>query len=781
MAGALEGITVVEFSSNLPAAYTAMLLAEHGARAIRVSAPNQPALADTAHPQLFDRGKQPMLVDFDAPDATAHLQALFAAADIIVIGGSPMQQHKRGVDFEAVRRANPAAILISMPPFGSAGPLANMEGGEDLVAALAGITGSQWARSGNPVATIFPVVSYATAILSAISAVGALIARERTGLGQMVESPMIAGGLALQTGTVLKHPAMRPLHPSDDAQNPLGPIPCYRVFEASDGRYLFIACGNQTFWNRFTIAIERPELVADPRFEHAPWGLSTRNREALRQLLEPIIKRRSRAQWLEILRENDVPCAPIATRAEFFNDAQVRYMDACRKVRDAQLGETIQIGTVVRLSATPGGAETAINRGPSIPIEQHFRANPAPRLSPHAGAPAAKTPTSADAPPLEGVLVLDFSSYIAGSFCGMLLAQLGANVIKIESPQGDSFRSMEFAFMGWNQGKRSLAIDLTKAEGREIAARLAEQADIVLENMRPGRMHRFGLDYQTLAAKNPKLIYMTITGYGSRGPEYNSPGFDPLLQARSGMMAAQGGPHHPPVYLTCSPCDYGAAMLATFGNLLALYARNQSGRGQLCETSLLQAAIAFQAGELIFYKGRPNLEHGSPEYRGPSAASRAYRCRDDAWFFITVDNEVQWRSLLGLIGIDREITYNAAALESAEGPVAEHLALHFENFDRDRLIETLHGLGIRAVALNRVDDLFSDPQIAANHLLAELTDPDRGAVTQTGLLMKFGGTPGVLQRPAPKFGRHADEILRELLAMDSAQIDDLRRRRILVG
>ncbi len=766
MPGALDGITVVEFSSNLPAAFAAMLLAEHGAHTILVGPAERAMRLATPHPQVFDRSKQRVTMDFASAECQEEVRRLIASADVVVVGDAPACRKEHRLDYESIRSLNPALIGLYLPPFGSAGMLADMAGGEELAAALSGVTGSQWARSGNPVATIFPVVSYATGVLGATAAVAALIARQRSGLGQAVEVPMIAGGLALQTGAALRHPAMRPLHPTEGSQNPLGPIPCYRVFEAADGRYLFIACGNPTFWNRFTLAIERPDLVADPRFEHAPWGMSTENREALRQILEPIIRTRPMAEWLEILRENDVPCAPIASRAEFFDAPQVRYMDARQKVPDSILGATFQMAAPVRLSATPGRIR------PEGALDGDFAASPA-------DADLSVRTLDSDAPPLEGVLVLDFSSYIAGSFCGMLLAQLGADVVKVESLQGDSFRSMEFAFMGWNQGKRSLTLDLTRAEGRELAKRLAERGDIVLENMRPGRMHRFGLDYESLAEKNRRLIYMTITGYGSRGPEYNQPGFDPLLQARSGMMAAQGGPHGAPVYLTCSPCDYGAAMLATLGCVLAIHARRRDGRGQFCETSLLQAAIAFQAGELIFYDGRPGLETGSSEYRGAAALSRAYRCAGGRWLFVTIDNDAGWTRLRGLLGLETGIDYPAARLEPAEGALASRLAERFAAHDREPMLARLRAAGISAVVVNRVNDLFTDPQIAANDLFAELDHPGRGPVTQTGVLMKFAATPGVLRRPAPALGQHSETILGELLGMDSARVRKLREQGVI--
>jgi crotonobetainyl-CoA:carnitine CoA-transferase CaiB-like acyl-CoA transferase len=265
----------------------------------------------------------------------------------------------------------------------------------------------------------------------------------------------------------------------------------------------------------------------------------------------------------------------------------------------------------------------------------------------------------------------------------MMLAQMGADVIKIESLEGDAFRHFGFGFLGWNEGKRGLSLDLTSPEGREIIRGLAQRADIIVENLRPGRMKRYGFDYETLSAINPRLIYMSVTAFGNRGPEHDQPGFDPLLQARSGVMAAQGGHHGHPVYLTCAICDYGAAMLSAYGCVLALNARARTGRGQMCETSLLQAAMAFQAGEFLYYKGRPDMENGQAEYRGASALSRAYKCRDGSWIFLAAKTTAHWDALRAGTGIDTPAAFDDAAREPAEGKLATVLSEYFRRHYRD--------------------------------------------------------------------------------------------------
>ncbi|HZO80886.1 MAG TPA: CoA transferase [Candidatus Binataceae bacterium] len=778
MSKALDGINLVEFSSNLGAAYAAMLLAEQGARALRVEPPGGAPCRGTPHFHVLNRSKRALFLDLDSSQGRARVERLLRWADIAVLGDPLARVRARGLDYAALCRINPRLVVLHLPPLGSRGPLADFDAGDELVSALGGVYGSQWAASGNPVALHFPAASYSAGVLGAAAAAAALHACESGGQGQLVEVSLLAGALSLQTGGVMRHEKMTRMH--EGPADPLGPIPCYRLFRAADGEYLFIACGNATFFNKLALALDRPEMVADPRFEGAPWGVAPPHRQTLKDLIQKHIATRPRAEWLRILRQNDIPCAPVLMRSEFIGDPQVRALAMRREIDDPTLGKTFQIGIPVTLNDTPGeiaGSAPALRDDPVV--EAWLAATPA-RQSSLAGATARAAGAHSFARgPLDGVLVLDFCSYIAGSYGPMILSQMGAEVIKIESLEGDAFRHFGFGFLGWNQGKRALALDLASAEGREIVHGLVRRAGIVVENLRPGRMRRFGMDYEALAALNPRLIFMSVNGFGNHGPEHNQPGFDPLLQARSGVMAAEGGHGHPPLYLTCAICDYGAAMLSAFGCVLALRARERTGRGQFCETSLLQSSMAFQAGEFIFYDGRPDLENSRPESRGRSALCRAYQCRDDGWLFVDAKAPAHWDALCQICGISAAASFAAAAAEPEDGTVASALAEAFARMERAAALDALGRAGVPAISVHRYGDLFDDPQVRANDLLAELHHSQWGAVVQTGLLAKFSATPGRVERAAPLLGEHTDEILARYLGYDRERIADLRRRRIV--
>jgi crotonobetainyl-CoA:carnitine CoA-transferase CaiB-like acyl-CoA transferase len=774
MRKALDGIKLVEFDSNLGASYAAMLLAEQGARVVKVEAPGGARARGTAHFHALNRSKRALFLDLQAE--RSHIERLLRWADAAVFGWTRMRMGELGLDYATLRRINPALVMLHVPPLGNHGPLADFDASDELASALGGIYGSQWALSGNPVALHFPAASYSAGVLGATAMVAALRAREAGADGQLVEVSLLAGAFSLQTGGIMRHEKMTRMY--EGPLDPLGPIPCYRLFRAADDQYLFVACGNVTFWNKLALAIEQPELVSDPRFEGAPWGVPTQHRQALKDLLQEIIASRPREEWLRILSENDIPCAPVLSRADFINHPQVDALAMRRAIDDPTLGATVQSGIAVGLELAPG--EIA---GPT-PALGHDRTNDPtveawlaePKLHSHK---AAANNGKFARGPLDGVLVLDFCSYIAGSYGPMILSQMGADVIKIESLEGDAFRHFGFGFLGWNQGKRALSLDLAAPEGREIIHGLVRRADIVVENLRPGRMRRFGLDYQTLSAINPRLIYMSVNGFGNRGPEHNQPGFDPLLQARSGLMAAEGGRGQPPLYLTCAICDYGAAMLSAFGCVLALRARERLGYGQLCETSLLQSAMAFQAGEFIFYEGRPDMENGRPESRGRSALCRAYQCSDGEWLFVHAAEPAHWEAMRQVCKLADDTRYAAAAREPEDGALAQTIAAAFASIDRAAALTALRAAGVPALSAHRTADLFNDPQVSANELLAELHHSRWGGVVQTGTLAKFSAMPGRVERAAPLLGEHTDELLAHHLGYDQERIASLRRRGIV--
>jgi len=361
------------------------------------------------------------------------------------------------------------------------------------------------------------------------------------------------------------------------------------------------------------------------------------------------------------------------------------------------------------------------------------------------------------APPLDGVRVVDLTSYIAGSYAAMQLADLGAAVIKVEALEGDSFRELP-GFFGWNRGKRSLAVNLKTPEGRQIVEKLAERADVVMENMRPGVAERLGVGYERLSAINPRLIYSSVTAFGSSGPDSDRPGFDPIFQALGGLMTLQGF-GGPPVYLRTAPTDYYTAALATQGIVSALFAREKTGRGQRVETSLLRGVLALQAGVAIDYPTKPTLVRDNPTYR-------LYQAGDGGWFFLAVGNQTFWVKLCKALELehladDPRFASWLARLENNQA-LLPLIDAKFKSQPRDYWLELLAKYDIPAAPVQTVMEFMQHPSVRHQDMVHEYDHPEVGRLRLMGQPIAFRGTPTRDPGPPPTLGQHTDAVLREI-------------------
>jgi len=382
---------------------------------------------------------------------------------------------------------------------------------------------------------------------------------------------------------------------------------------------------------------------------------------------------------------------------------------------------------------------------------------------------------TAQGPPLDGIRVVDLTSYIAGSYAAMQLADMGADVVKVESPEGDAFRELP-GFFGWNRGKRSISVDLKTPEGRAIVERLATGGDVFMENMRPGVAERLGVGWTRFAALNPRLVYCSVTAFGSTGPGAERPGFDPIFQALGGLMTLQGF-GGAPQYLRTAPTDYYTAALATQAILAALFTRERTGRGQRVETSLLRGVLALQSGVAVDYPGKPSLVRDNPTYR-------LYQAGDGQWFFLAVGNQSFWVKLTKALGLERvaddprfgswllRVQNNADLL-----PILE---ARFREKPRTEWLELLAAHDIPAAPVQPLLDFFEDPAVRHHDLVHEYEHPEVGRLRLVGQPIAFTETPTRDPGPPPTLGQHTDEILCELGYTD-AEIAALRARRVLGG
>lgn len=371
---------------------------------------------------------------------------------------------------------------------------------------------------------------------------------------------------------------------------------------------------------------------------------------------------------------------------------------------------------------------------------------------------------------LEGITVLDVSQVMAGPYCAMLLCDMGARVIKIEPPEGDSTRRMagaqgteSAAYNAVNRGKQSVVLDLRTAAGCSAARAIARHVDVLVENYRPGVMTRLGLDYASLAAENPRLVYASISGYGQTGPSSGHGGFDLIAQGAAGIMSVTGEPGRPPIKAGVPVTDLGAGLLAVSAILATLYWRAVSGRGQHIDTSLLEAGIALSVWEATEYFSG-NVPEALGSAHRMSAPYQAFRCRD-GYITLGAANDRTFTRLVALLGhpewaADSRFSTDAARV-AHRGELASLIEAQTAVGTMAEWLDRFAAAGVPAGPINTYADVFADPQVIAREMAVNVAHPTLGTLTTIGAPIKLSDTPLDVRRRAPMLGEHTEQVLRE--------------------
>jgi crotonobetainyl-CoA:carnitine CoA-transferase CaiB-like acyl-CoA transferase len=375
---------------------------------------------------------------------------------------------------------------------------------------------------------------------------------------------------------------------------------------------------------------------------------------------------------------------------------------------------------------------------------------------------------------LDGIRVIDLSRVIAGPWCGALLADLGADVIKVEDTgPGDESRTWPphkdgeaAAYLLFNRNKRGIALDLKTPEAVEVVKRLVKGADVLVENFRTGTMESFGLGYDVLAPINPRLIYCSVSAFGRTGPRKDSPGYEALMQAFSGIMSITGEPGGQPVRAGVSFLDLTTGILCALGISNAIIQRQRTGLGQRVDGSLLETAVsllAFHAEGYLLTGAMPRaLGSGHPSL----SPYRNFKCRDGQWIFIAAANDRFWQKLAKALGLT-ELAADPR-FEKNQGRVANRAELEgilertIGALEREPLLKRLEEADVPATPVNTVDQVMNDPQTAERGIVQRVTHPRLGEIPVVGTPLKFSRmSPGV-RRAAPLRGEHTDTVLTDL-------------------
>ena len=742
--GALDGIRVIDFGQYIAGPLAAVMLADQGADVIHVDPPAGP-LWNADADAFFQRGKRRISLDLKSADGAATAERLIGSADVVIENFRPGVMDRLGLGADALTQRYPRLIYCSIPGFAPDDPRAGIAAWDGILDAAtdnciprAGEEppGWDWSR---PFYSAVTLASNFGAFFGAIGAVMALVARERTGLGQRVEVPMFDAMFTLigHSGAYADKSGLHP--PRGIHGRGAGAFRCkdgkYVQFDSSSARHLvwFAQEAGITEWG--------PDLLDINRLRDE--SVNQRLHAALRELFLT----RTAAEWEALGNRAGAAIGWARTTDEWIATDHARAIEAVVQLDDPKLGPTWMAGFPVHLTATPGQI-----KGPRH-LPDADRAAILSELESHTPVAASEGLEPDLRHPLQGLKVIDLCVALAGPTCGRLLLEFGADVVKINAPKAGVGGYL-------NRGKQSLLLDLESFEAQQVFWKLLEDADVVVQNFSPGTADRLGIGYREVKARKPNVVYCSVSSYGQFGPWKNGRGWERQGQAVAGIMERQD----PPAILgPYNLIDIGTGSLATFAAALGLYHRARTGEGQHVQASLCQTATYQQTPFVLDYAGHTSTEARGYMTLGTGPLNRFYKAQD-RWFFLALPNGDR-SALAGVDGLEVDSLDDAALETSLEEQFATQSARDW--------VERLTARGVPAQVRVPVAELMTDPYVRQRGLSVSQEVEGVGATTAPGVPVTLSRTPMRVGDPPVRPGSDAQRILNNLgMASDLAKLEN---------
>jgi crotonobetainyl-CoA:carnitine CoA-transferase CaiB-like acyl-CoA transferase len=743
---ALNGVRVLDLSTGIAGPAIGMLLGDFGADVVKVERPLGDPGRGLPGFAVRNRNKKSVVVDVEAAEDLEWLAAQVAGADVCLLGNGPSLENIAPV-LGSTAASNRRLITVRTPVYlEHLTPWAGGHESNRLLAALGSQAMRQSSYTGGPVDGVTPFLLYIHGLWAATCTVAALVERTRSGHGQEVIVTGANAVMAACAGSLTVDPSRSD---PDTKVGPAGRHPTYRHFICKDKTW--IASG--ALGPKFEAALLRilgleSEVLNDPRIAGDTRRLVLpENLHWTAPRVEHAVATWERDDLVAAMLAAGIPSGPLLEQAEWLDHPQIAAAGLRAEIDDPERGPVVMPGVPFTLTRTPGTIRT-----------------PAPRLGEHNGIapwppqPPVEDPRPLAAGPLSGVRVLNMGTFVATPYAGFLLAELGADVVKVEPLTGDPFRAFGYTV---NRGMHGLAIDLKDRRGQQLFHRLVATSDVVIDGMRPGVMRSLGIDYDSLVTVNPGIVTMSLSAYGEGdGPMSADPGVDMIVQGISGMMSAQGGGAEP-VANTIAINDVTTAAMSALACLLALFERAHSGRGQRTWDSLAGTSTYLQMDDLVRFEGRPFPPRGGQDFRGPHALHRYYPTSDQ-WICVDAGDDEAALRALAAAGVGH------ADLDDAG--LAGVLTRSLGGLDSASAARWLNDLGIAAAPARRVSEVLKDPQL----LLAEFSHiqaaADGGFFSTPGRYAAFSRTPRFGPLRPPGTGQHTREIL-EAAGLTPDEID----------
>ncbi|MFF0814973.1 CaiB/BaiF CoA transferase family protein [Rhodococcus sp. NPDC003318] len=759
MAGPLDGLVVIDASWGMPAAISTMMLADYGARVVKLERPGGAIDAGTAVRKSTDRGKWSVEADLHTPEGRAIAEQLLAGADVFVESFGVGRADALGLGYDRLHELFPELVYCSVTGYGNDGPLASRPGYEALLNARLGQMAEQRGHRDGPIFMGHPTVSYGTAFITTIGILAALRARKVNGTGQKVDTSLLDGMLAISSMNWWWNEKDISYLARSGTQTGFGNKRLITdPFQCADGKWLIPHTGGPGSYKRMMDLLgfgDRTQTVDGPEMA-VP--LNEVELDIARNQVPEAFRSRTRDEWLELFHAADIAALPVLHPEETFEDDQVKFAEIAIELEDADHGTLRQIGPVIRFEkSTP-----AVPAPAPVAGAHNDRIDEIGRSVTWAPAPTGETVEA----PLQGVRILDFSSYFATGFAARLLSDLGADVVKIEPLVGDQMRPLGDLFEGANRGKRNIALDMRTPEGQEIAHRLVAEADVVMQNYRPGKAEKIGLGYEQLKVINPDLIYAYLPGFGSAGPKSTLKSFAPLVSGLVGLNFEGAGRGNAPIRRVIGNEDLYNGFLGAVTVLLALHHRLNTGAAQYVESPQLHSSLFVISEHSATLDGTAVPAHQlDSEQMGLSPLYRLYRTAD-GWVAIAVFGDAAFARLtaaLGLtdLGADERLATSAARSANADA-LAELLAARFAELGSAEAFKLLDDDNVPVeIPLDYpiMPELLWEEWALESQRVVEHHHPEYGWSREVGMVIHLSDTPGRFKGGSPRLGQHSAEIL----------------------
>ena len=765
-AGPLQDLLVVDLTWGLPGALAGMLFADYGAAVVKVE---RPSTEGSVLRSVVERGKWSLDLDLSPGGDSDALEALLARADVLLHTSPAAPAGAFAADALLERHGHLIDCVIT--GYGLEGPFTERPGYDALVAARLGMMLEQSGHRDGPIFLGHPSIDYVTALLAVIGVLGAVHARHRTGQGQTVDTSMLDGALAvnLMNWWYNEH-GFSYLARTGDEEGFGRKRLITDLFECADGEYLMIHTGGDGGFKRTMDLLGFADLVRDVGGLEMSVPLDDAEYHAARHLVPEALKTRDRDEWIKLFHGADLAALPVLHPEEIFQDEQVAHAAVVVDVDDPSVGRVRQIGPVVKFAACPAPPTRA---APRAGADRH-------RLGALLSLPPRGTRDGESMPsPLDGLRIVDFSSFFATAFGARLLSDLGADVVKVEPPGGDQMRPLADLFEAAQRGKRNLAVDMRTPEGVEIVRRLIARSDVVMHNLRPGKAEKLGVGYEQCRALNPSLIYCYLPGFGSTGPKSMLKSFAPLVSGLTGMLYIGAGDGNPPVRRVLGNEDLYNGFLGAVSVLMAIVYRDATGEGQYVESPHLHSSLLMRSEQCADAQGRPRAGlQLDADQAGWGPLYRLYRTAD-GWIVLACVGQRAFERLAGALGRsdlagDARFATDADRRTHGDELVAE-LATAFGAVTSADAFARLDAVDVACeipVDVPYLDDFLWDPWAEDTGRVFAHQHPEHGYIREMGNNVRLSATPLVNKGPSVPLGQHTRDLLTEL-GYEPAEIDRL--------